>query len=156
VSPQAVSSLVRESVPLLHADDTIADGVRRFLDSGFAALPVVDGQERLVGIFGEREFIGAIFPGYLRELSYAGFVPKALDVVLEKRAGARDEPVSKWMNAEHVDVSEDYSDAQVAETFLHHRVLLLPIVDRGKRVVGVITRGAFFRAIVERFLSLEP
>jgi len=155
VSPRAVSSLVREEVPLLHADDPVGEGVRRILDSGFAALPVVDGEDRLVGIFGEREFIGALFPGYFRELSYAGFVPKSLDRVLEKRAELRFEPVSRWMNAEHVDVDEEFSDAQVAETFLHHRVLLLPIVDSDKKVVGVITRGAFFRVLVERFLSLE-
>jgi len=156
VSPQAVSSLVREEVPLLRADEPVGEGVQRILDSGFAALPVVDADDRLVGIFGEREFIGAIFPGYLKELSYAGFVPKSLDRVLEKRAACRFEAVSKWMNAEHVDVSEDFSDAQVAETFLHHRVLLLPVIDGEKRVVGVITRGAFFRALVERFLAVEP
>lgn len=155
MSPREVSSVIREAVPVLRADDTVGSAVRHVLDSGFAALPVVDGRDRLVGIFGEREFIGAIFPGYLKELSYAGFVPKALDVVLEKRAGARTEPVSKWMNAEHVDVDEDVSDAQVAETFLHHRVLLLPIVGRERQVVGVITRGAFFEALVERFLSQE-
>lgn len=155
MSPREVASVVREDTPLLRADERLGDAVRRILDSGFAALPVVDDRDRLVGIFGERELIGAIFPGYLRELSYAGFVSKSLDVVLEKRAGARSEPVSKWMNAEHVDVGEDVSDAQVAETFLHHRVLLLPVIDAERRVTGVITRGAFFRVLVERFLSLD-
>jgi hypothetical protein len=29
----------------------------------------VDERERLYGIFGEREFLGAVFPGYLKELS---------------------------------------------------------------------------------------
>ncbi len=153
MSPQAVSALVREEVPLLRADEQVGDAVQRVLESGLAALPVVDAAERLVGIFGEREFIGALFPGYLSELSYAAFVPKTLDVVLEKRAGCRLEAVSKWMNAEHVDVGQDFSDAQVAETFLHHRVLLLPVVDDDRRVIGVITRGAFFRALVERFLA---
>ena len=155
MSPRAVSSLVREEVPLLRHDDPVGEAVQRILDSGFAALPVVDGDDRLVGIFGEREFIGALFPGYLKELSYAGFVPKALDLALERRAGARTEPVSQWMNAEHVDVGEDFSDVQVAETFLHHRVLLLPVLDAERRVVGVITRGAYFRALVERFLAAD-
>jgi len=89
VSPRAVSDLVREEVPLLHADEPVGEAVQRILESGFAALPVVDADERLAGIFGEREFIGAIFPGYLKELSYAGFVPKSLDRALEKRASAR-------------------------------------------------------------------
>jgi CBS domain-containing protein len=40
----------------------------------------------------------------------------------------------------------------VAETFLHHRVLIIPITDDG-RVTGVITRSDFFRALGERFLE---
>jgi len=156
MSPRAVSSRVIERPPVVHASEEVGTAVRTVLDSGFAALPVVDGDDRLIGIFGEREFIGAIFPGYLKELSYAGFVRKELDAVLEKRAGARREPVETYANTEHVELHEDHSDAEIAETFLHHRVLLLPVVDADRRVVGVITRGAFFRELVERFLALDP
>ena len=56
------------------------------------------------------------------------------------------------MNTEHIDVGADFSDAQVAEIFLHHRVLIVPVVDDG-RVIGVITRADFFRALAERFLA---
>jgi len=35
------------------------------------ALPVVNVAGTLVGVFGEREFIGALFPGYLTTLGYA-------------------------------------------------------------------------------------
>jgi CBS domain-containing protein len=98
----------------------------------------------LCGIFGEREFIAAAFPRYLGELSYAAFVSRSADEALERRGSCRTEPVSQHMNTEHVDVGPDYADAQVAETFLHHRVLILPVVDGG-RVLGVITRADFFR-----------
>ena len=41
---------------------------------------------------------------------------------------------------------------QVAETFLHHRVRILPV--RGKDgLKGVITRGDFFTHLAERFLD---
>ena len=56
------------------------------------------------------------------------------------------------MNTEHIDVGTDFSDAQVAEIFLHHRVLLVPVVD-DRRVIGVITRNDFFRALAERVLD---
>jgi CBS domain-containing protein len=116
------------------------------------ALPVVDESGRLRGIFGEREFFAALFPGYLGDLSYAAFVPRSLESALQKRATCRGEPVRAYMNTEHVDVDTDFSDAQVAETFLHHRVLILPVLEN-KQVVGVITRADFFRALAERFLS---
>jgi CBS domain-containing protein len=143
--------LVREA-PLLRASDTVEPAVQALVDSGLPALPVVDGDDRLVGLFGEREFVSALFPAYLRELKYAGFVRKGLDEALEKRATCRQEPVSDHMNTEHVDVGADYSDAQVAETFLHHRVLILPVCDDDRRVQGVITRNDFFESLAARFL----
>ena len=152
MSPRPVSDpLVRDS-PVLATDDPVEEAVRRLLDSDLPALPVADRDRQLRGIFGEREFFGALFPGYLAELKYAGFVPRALEATLKKRAGCRREPVSTYMNTEHVDVGTDFSDAQVAETFLHHRVLILPVVDNG-RVTGVITRSDFFHAVANSFLA---
>jgi CBS domain-containing protein len=96
--------------------------------------------------------MGALFPGYLKELHFAGFVPRSLQDTLEKRSACRHEPVGKHMNTEHIDVGPDYSDAQVAEIFLHHRVLVVPVVDDG-RVLGLLTRRDFFRVLAERFLE---
>lgn len=109
---------------------------------------------KLRGIFGEREFIGALFPGYLTTLGYAGFIPRSLDEALEKRATCASEPVSAHMNTDHIDVGEDFSDTQLAEILLHHRVLIVPIVDKG-RVTGIVTREDFTRALAQRLLAVS-
>jgi len=96
--------------------------------------------------------MAALFPGYVRQLGYAGFVPRKLDDALEKRAACRGEPVADHMNTEHIDVGEDVSDVGVAETFLHHPVLILP-VTRERQVIGVITRADFFYRLGTRFLA---
>jgi CBS domain-containing protein len=152
MSSRTVTDPLLRETPLIHTRDAVGDAVRAVLDSHFPALPVVDDQERFAGIFGEREFLGAVFPGYLNELAYAAFVPRSLEAALEKRRECRADPVSKYMNTEHVDVGSDFSDTQVAEIFLHHRVLLVPVVDDGT-VLGVITRSDFFRSVAERFLA---
>jgi CBS domain-containing protein len=152
MSPRTVTDPLLREAPLLRATDTVADATRRLLDSDLPALPVVDEREKLLGIFGEREFLGAVFPGYLKELKYAGFVKRSLEDALEKRRECATEPVEAYINTEHIDVGADFSDAQVAEIFLHHRVLLVPVVDDGT-VVGVITRSDFFRSVADRFLE---
>jgi CBS domain-containing protein len=152
MSPRTVTDPLLREAPLLRASDTVETAARALLDSDLPALPVVDDRDRLYGIFGEREFLGAVFPGYLKELKYAGFVKRSLEATLEKRSSCRSEPVREYVNTEHVDVASDFSDAGVAEIFLHHRVLLVPVVDDGK-VVGVITRADFFRTVAERFLD---
>ena len=154
MSPRTFSDpLVRET-PILDAGDAVDTAVRRLLDNGLPALPVAD-KGRYCGIFGEREFLQALFPGYLDQLSGAGFVTRSLESALEKRSSCRRDAVRKYMNTEHVDVGTDFSDAQVAEIFLHHRVLILPVIDDHGRVSGVITRSDFFRAIARRFLGVS-
>ena len=136
--------------PVLRSDQDVGSALEQILLSGLPGLPVVDGSGRLCGIFGEREFIAALFPAYLRQLSSAGFVSPAIDALLQREGQCGREPVSRYMTTDHVDLPHDHSDVQIAETFLHHRVLILPIVEAG-RVVGVITRSDFFRALAERF-----
>ena len=152
MSPRTFSDPLLREAPLLHVTDTVADAVRALLDADLPALPVVDEREWLYGIFGEREFLGAVFPGYLKELKYAGMIKRDLEDALEKRQQCRHDEVRKYVHTEHVDVGSDFSDAQVAEIFLHHRVLIVPVTDHD-RVVGVITRADFFRSVAQRFLS---
>ena len=152
MSPRTVTDPLLREAPLVRASDTVGAATRAVLDSGLPALPVVDDRDRLVGIFGEREFLGAVFPAYLKELKYAGFVKRSLEDALAKRRECRAEAVQAYMNTEHIDVGADFSDSQVAEIFLHHRVLVVPVTDDGK-VTGVITRSDFFRSIADRFLA---
>ena len=152
MSPQTIAGAVRREVPLLREDDSLRDAVRQFTEADVPALPVVDAHGKLLGIFGEREFIGALFPGYLKTLGYAGFVRRTLDEALEKRSTCADEPVAKHMNTDHIDVGEQFSDTELAEIFLHHRVLIVPIVDSG-RVSGIITREDYTRALAQRILT---
>ena len=154
MSPQTIANTVRREAPLLSHHDSLRDAVDRIMAADVPALPVVDDHGKLLGIFGEREFIGALFPGYLTTLGYAGFVPRSLDEVLEKRADCLDDRVSKYMNTEHIDVDDDVSDTQLAEIFLHHRVLIVPVVERG-RVTGIVTREDFFRALARHLFDLS-
>lgn len=152
MSPRTLGrDLVRE-VPSLRDDESVLSAVRKIIDAEVPALPVCDRNGKLCGIFGEREFITAVLPGYVGELRSAAFVPSTIDEAIEQRPESRDEPVSKHMNTEHIDVGPDFSDAQIAETFLHHRVLIIPVAESG-RVAGIVTRSDYFKALAERLLE---
>jgi CBS domain-containing protein len=135
-------------VDVLAPDTTVGDAVDRVVASSLPALPVAGADGRYRGMFGERELIVALFPAYVNNLGYAAFVPKSLEAALEKRRGCLGDPVERHMNREHVDVVADFSDLQLAEIFIHHRVLIVPVTDGG-RVVGVVTRTDFFRALID-------
>lgn len=152
MTPRTIGDRVLRDAPLLHADDTVEAATLALLASDLPALPVVDTNERFAGIYGEREFMTAAFPGYLKQLRHAGFVSHSLDAALELNEACRRQPVSERMNTEHVEVEPDFSDLEAAEIFLHHRVLVIPVVDEG-RVQGIVTRSDFFQAVARRFVG---
>ena len=155
MSPRTIGNLTVRDGPLLREDTTVGEAARLVEEAGVPALPVVDDRGRAVGVFGEREFISAIFPGYVGELRSARFVPAAVEDQLEKRASCRHDPVRDHMTPDHVEVGADYSDIELAETFLHHRVSIIPVQDESSAVRGFVTRTDFFRALWERLRTLS-
>lgn len=154
MSPDSLARATVREAPVLRADQPVREAVGALLDTELPALPVVAADGALVGVFGEREFIAALFPGYLGQLRSAAFVSESIESVIDKRIGCSLEPVSKYANREHVAVGRAHSDTELAETFLHHRVLVIPIVE-DQRVLGVVTREDFFKALVERFVERD-
>ena len=150
--PRDITDLVIRDVPLLRKDQTVREAVALALQAELPALPVIDDSDRFAGVFGEREFMEALFPGYLGKLQGASFVSRSIEDVLEKRQSCATDSVGKYMNAEHVEVDSDFSDVRVAEVFLHHRVLIVPVIEDG-HVIGVVTRRDFVRTLAERFLA---
>ena len=153
MSPSTFVAASRRTVPVLRSDQNVGSAVDAVLGAGVPALPVLDHRDRYAGVFGEREFIHAVFPAYFDTLGHAAFVPQSLDRLLERGAAAAAEPVGKYLTTDHVEVAGNASDAQLAEIFLHHRVLIVPIVEDG-HVTGIVTRSDFFRALAERFREL--
>jgi CBS domain-containing protein len=147
-----VKNTLREIEPL-DADELIGPAARRVIEAGLPALPAVESDGRFAGIFGEREFMAALFPGYVGELASAAMVSRSVDETIERRSQCAEEPIRRWLTTDHVVVEDSYSDTQLAETFLHHRVLVVPIATAG-RVHAVVTRHDFFRGLVERFGTL--
>jgi CBS domain-containing protein len=147
--PQKVTKTTIREVEPLAADTPVGLAARRVLDAELPALPVVDEQGKYAGIFGEREFLAALFPGYVGTLASARMVSRNIDDLIERRLECRNEPISEYLTTDHVLVEDDYSDTQIAEIFLHHRVLIVPIATQG-RVHAVVTRSDFFRVLAEK------
>lgn len=144
-----VNEAIREVQPL-SVDDSVGAGVKRILEEDLPALPVVDEKGRFAGVFGEREFMEALFPGYMKELRSARMVSRRMDEAIDRRVGCAHETLRTHLTAEAILVEDDYSDTQLAEVFLHHRVLIVPIATEG-RVHALVTRHDFFMALARRF-----
>jgi CBS domain-containing protein len=148
--PDSIANETLREIEPLSADDLIGPAARRVIDAGLPGLPAVDEDGSFAGIFGEREFMVALFPGYVGELASAAMVSRSVDETIERRSQCAAEPIRRYLTTDHVIVEDDYSDTHLAEIFLHHRVLVVPIATKG-RVHAVITRHDFFCSLVARF-----
>jgi CBS domain-containing protein len=143
-----VKKTIREVEPL-SADEKVGVAAGKVIEADLPALPAVEDDGTFAGIFGEREFMAALFPGYVGTLASARMVSRAIDETIERRESCRNEPIREYLTTDHVVVEDDYSDTLLAEEFLHHRVLIIPIATKGK-VHALVTRNDFFRALARR------
>lgn len=148
--PDSIVKRTIQEIEPLSADDLIGPAARRVIDAGLPALPAVEEDGRFAGIFGEREFMTALFPGYVGELASAAMVRRSVDETIERRSECASEPIRRYLTTDHVLVEDDYSDTQLVELFLHHRVLIVPVATAGT-VHAVVTRHDFFCGLAERF-----
>ena len=145
-----VKEALREIEPLA-IDETVGRAARKVVEADLPALPAVDENGKFKGIFGEREFMGALFPGYVKELSSSAMISRSMDEAIDRRLECALETIEKYLTEDAVLVEDDYSDTQLAELFLHHRVLVIPIATEG-RVHAIVTREDYFHALVGRFI----
>ncbi len=146
-----IKETIREIEPL-PASEPIGSATRKVIDARLPALPAVDEKGKFAGIFGEREFMKALFPGYVDTLSSAAMIRRSIEETIEKRSGCTEEAIAGYLTTDHVVVEDEHSDTQLAELFLHHRVLVIPIATEG-RIHAVVTRADFFRALATRTLE---
>ena len=145
---ELVNNAIREIEPL-SADELVVSAAVKVVEAALPALPAVEEDGSFAGIFGEREFMVALFPGYVGELGSSAMIKRSIDEVIERRESCRTEPIRRYLTTDHVVVDDDYSDTRLAELFLHHRVLVIPIATDG-RIHAVVTRNDFFRELVAK------
>jgi CBS domain-containing protein len=150
--PDSIVKKTIQEIEPLRVDESVGTAARRVIEADLPALPVVNEEGEFAGIFGEREFMAALFPGYVAELASARMVSRTIDATIERRVGCRAEPISEYLTTDHVLVEDNYSDTQLAEIFIHHRVLIVPIATDGK-VHAVVTRNEFFKGLAEKLIA---
>ena len=146
-----IQATIREIKPL-SVRDRIGPAAKRLIDEELPALPAVREDGSFAGIFGEREFMAALFPAYMDTLGTAAMVRRSLDETIERRGDCSELVIEEFLTTDHVVVEDEYSDTQLAEIFLHHRVLIAPIATHGT-VHALVTRAHFFRALAGKVVD---
>lgn len=119
-------------VAVLAVGDTLADAREQLERCHIRHLPVVDGDNRLVGLVTQRTILAAW-------LSHGRPDRERPEVI------ASEVPVEMVMERDVLTVDEETTAARAAELLERYKFGCLPVVDREHRLVGIITAADFVR-----------
>jgi CBS domain-containing protein len=108
----------------IHDDATVRDVIRRLAEYRVSGMPVLDRNERLVGIVTEADV-----------LSHQGDEGANVGEIMTRRV---------------ISVTDDATTDQIAQLITSHRIKRVPVVD-GPYVAGIVSRGDLVRVLASRW-----
>lgn len=133
--------IMTRDVFTLSPECSIGDTVRKFAEMKLQAFPVVDSNGNLLGTVNIWQLLCHVMPPYIvsGDLPDVRFAPD-LNLLHERLASTRDQPVSVIMNRKPLTVQPDHSVLECAALMMNapKPVHLLPVVDKSGRFLGVV------------------
>lgn len=153
-----VRDVMNRKVIVLRPGDSLRHAVSVFARNGISGAPVVDGQNRLVGIITEMDILRRLEIGSL-EFGLAAAPPdeggavdtgqselrfKPLRESLDAAAGL---PVSRIMTSPVMTAHPEDQVHEKAALMVHRRIRRLPVVDARGVLVGILSRKDLVRML---------
>lgn len=140
-----VKDFMMPDVVAVRPQDRTVDVAKILFVNGFAGVPVVDDNGKLIGIITEYDFISKGSPIYfsplgriLEELTLFREDDKEIEKKVKEIISSKAEDI---MNKEPLTLLADNTLKEAAELFVrHHRVNPVPVIDGYGKLVGIVSR----------------
>ena len=132
-------------------DASVLDAAALLVDKHISAIPVLSG-DRVVGILSEADLLRRYELGTQREAAAVPWWRRVFGGGSEpwNYVEAHAMKVRDVMTPRVVSVAEDTSMEDIAALFESHRIKRAPVLDANGRMVGIVSRADFVRALVAR------
>lgn len=149
-----VSQLMTGDVHCVHPDTPLAEAAHCLVTNRISGLPVVDNEQKLVGMLTEADFLRALgVPSHHPTHS----LWQTLEAMFQHPREIREPQglVGEMMVTDVVSVSPEQSLHDVLEAMKKHRIKRLVVCDESRRVVGMITRSDLVRLFFDWAIKQE-
>ena len=149
---EKVRDLMTKKVVVTTPDTLLVDAVEVLLSKQLTGLPVVDVDNRLIGIVTEYDLIvigsSIHIPTFIKLFKELDLYKKDKGLIKDDLKKIFSMSVNEVMNREPLTLKEDAPIGLVIDTFSqHHKVNPIPIVDNDNRVTGIISRSDMLRIL---------
>lgn len=148
---QSVADVMTSPVLTLRAEQTIEEAVALLGERGISGAPVVDDDDRLVGLLDDTDLI--LSEARLHAPTTVEILGAYLTLPGEKHRFEHDlrqalgQTVGEVMETEVATVGPDAAVGDVATIIVDREVSRVPVIDADGRVLGVVTRGDLVRTL---------
>jgi len=149
-----VENVMTRNVALVTADTPFKDIAETLIEREVSAVPVVDGEGRVVGVVSEADLLAKeeFREQYYRE----GYRPplrarlrhRLTQEVRDPKVKARGDIAAELMSSPAITVTGQTPTVGAARLMEEHGIKRLPVVDRQGRLVGIVSRRDLIRVFV--------
>jgi CBS domain-containing protein len=140
--------IMTKDVTSLSPEHSIKEALGLLKKMQISGLPVIDSEDKLVGMLTEKEILSFILPSYIGTVGR--FIYKENPKSTMKKFGELDKlKVSQLMRKEVVTTTEETTLCEVARIMLIQKARRLPVVDKTGKVVGIVARGDILEAFMK-------
>lgn len=141
------SEIMTREVVACVRDTRVEDVVRMLAERGISGLPVIDVDQKVVGIISESDLLLADEgkPPLMKTALFGLYILS--QSVMEKAAEARGTLARDIMTRPVVTLSRDATLSEVAHTMHDKKISRVPIVDADGHLIGIVTRGDIIKAL---------
>ncbi|BAI80329.1 conserved hypothetical protein [Deferribacter desulfuricans SSM1] len=134
-----VKDYMTKNVIVAYENENIRDVVLRLREKNISGVPVLDGNNNVVGVFSESDLLAQL-PDILHE---------AEQIPLIDVKELTDAPVKTIMGKPPITIHENDSLKKAAELFLTKYIHRLPVLNDEGKLVGIISLGDVLKAFIE-------
>ncbi|MFH1655752.1 MAG: CBS domain-containing protein [Candidatus Omnitrophota bacterium] len=134
-----VETIMVKEVITLKQEMNVQDAMQKLMERKISGLPVVDDNNKVVGMFTEKSILMEILPSYVEKVGHFVYEvdPKKLIDKVEKLHQIK---VKEIMRKEVITVKKDTSLTEVAKIMLVQKIRRIPVVDDDNSLIGLIAR----------------
>lgn len=146
-----VKDVMDPEVFTIRNDATYEEAARYFAQKDISGAPVVDAQNRVVGMLSEKDLFKALYPLY-RNFYENPELYVDYEARESKIGEVRKDTVDKFTSKRIISVEPETPVLRAGALMLARGVHRLPVIKDGK-LVGIVTREHIYKKILESHLA---
>lgn len=146
-----VSDIMTRKVVTVQPETPLREAARMLLEMRISGLPVVDGNDKLIGIVTEADFLGAMGVPIHHP---AHSVWHTLETMFRQQPNTQVVPelVADIMAKQVITIAPDKTLHDAIDMMKKHHVKRLVVVDVAHKVLGIITRSNLVQVLLQKIL----